>query len=308
MRKAAFLLALVLLLSLLSGCKTNCNPSEAIRYIDTGVDPESWVLVPAGSFCMGQFCKRVEINYDYEIMATPVTNSQYARYLNEALQKGSIKLEGSRILGYYPGDKYYGHRHERKIGEGYWLHMDLSAPGVRIKYSNGSFTVQKGYENHPVTMVTWFGAKAYCEFYGWRLPTEAEWEKAARGTDERAYPWGDHIDKHYTNYRENNKELRKLLGTRCPTTTPVGFFNGKTYDGFKTVDARSPYGAYDMAGNVWEWVADVHPKMHDRFMKGGSWRNYSYNLRIWARNSAGPDYYGAHVGFRCLRTPSRVER
>ncbi len=283
---------------------------QEIAYINTGINPDAWALVPAGEFFEGQF-KNLNhlknIDYDYEIMVTDVTNAQYARYLNEALAAGKIKVEGNRVLGYYPGDKYYGYRHERKIDPGDYLYFALEEPGTRIKFDGKTFTVDRGFENHPVTMVTWFGARAYCQFYGWRLPTELEWEKAARGTKFTAYPWGNEIGPEYANFNLSNKEIRRVLGVKHGITTPVGFFNGKKYGDFQTKDARSPYGLYDMAGNVWQWIADKYPKMSDRFMKGGSWMNYDIYLRIWMRNSALPWYYSINVGFRCVRDVKKPE-
>jgi Sulfatase-modifying factor enzyme 1 len=84
-------------------------------------------------------------------------------------------------------------------------------------------------------------------------------------------------------------------------TTPVGFYNGRVYNGYRTQDARSPYGLYDMAGNVWQWVSDITDGTHDRYLLGGSKDSYGYNLRVWTRNSARPDYYSPSVGFRCAR-------
>jgi len=151
-----------------------------------------------------------------------------------------------------------------------------------------------------MVIVTWFGAKAYCEFYGWRLPTEIEWEKAARGIDGRPFPWGDEIERNNANYYSSHDLFEKIVGG-LGDTTPVGFYNGRTYDGYETLDSASPYGLYDMAGNVWQWTGDVYEDQHYRYLRGGSRENYAYDLRVWTRNSAGPTYYSPNVGFRCVR-------
>jgi len=273
----------------------------SVPFIDTGINPDSWVKIPAGEFLKGQHEHRTSINHDYEIMVTDVTNAQYANYLNEALAKGTIKIKDNQVLGYYPGDEFHGHKHEMKIDAGDWLHLTLGEPGIHIKFDGEKFSVDSGYENHPMVMVTWFGAKAYCDFYGWRLPTENEWEKAARGIDNRPYPWGEEIANNQANFLFSHSELKKFFGGVHPITTPVGFFNGKNYDGYQTKDAASPYGLYDMAGNVWQWTANIYPNTHLRYMRGGSEANYEYNLRVWANNSAEPDFYAINVGFRCVR-------
>lgn len=310
------ILVIILAVAFSAALFVGCDTEEQgwhhfeIKYIDTGVNSNSWAFIPAGEFFEGQF-KNLnhlkKIDYDYEIMVTDVTNAQYAKYLNEALAAGKIKVNENKVLGFYPGDKYYGYRHERKINPGYYLYYLLEEPGDRIKFDGKIFTVDRGFENHPVVNVTWFGARGYCQFYGWRLPTELEWEKAARGPDFRAYPWGNEISPEYANYNLSNKKLRKILGVNHGITTPVGFFNGKKYGDFQTKDARSPYGLYDMAGNVWQWIADKYPKMSDRFMKGGSWMSYDIYLRIWARNSALPWYHDIDIGFRCARDVKNPE-
>ena len=152
----------------------------------------------------------------------------------------------------------------------------------------------------PVVLVTWFGAKAYCEFYDNRLPLEFEWEKAARGTDGRAYPWGDEIARNNANFYSSHDLFEKIVGG-LGDTTPVGFYNGQAYEGYQTLDSPSPYSLYDMAGNVWQWSGDIYDDTHLRYMRGGSKENYEYNLRTWTRNNAGPEYFSPNVGFRCVR-------
>ncbi len=310
MRKKVIILLTIFLALSLSFCgKQPTYKHQSVKYIDTGVNPDTWVLIPKGRFYAGQFLKETDINYDYKIMLTDVTNQMFADYLNKALSEGKIKVKNGKVLGYYKGEKYYGFRHELKIPEGdNYPYFHLDEPGVRISYENGKFIVDKGFENHPATVVTWFGANAYCQYIGGDLPTEMEWEKAARGNTKYSYPWGDDIDKEYANYNFSQKEIReKVFGVDFQITTPVGFFNGRSYNGFETKKSVSPYGLYDMGGNVWQWVKDRYPKMSDRFMKGGSFRNYDVYLRVWFRNSAQPQYGGIDVGFRCVKRPEGVE-
>lgn len=269
-----------------------------------GVDPEAWAPVPSGEFYAGQH-EKVKTTGAYEIMVTDVTVAQYAGFLNQALPQGDVRVDGQAmngpaISGYYPGDAYHGVKHEERIDAGDWLFIPLDDPSQRVAFDGKVFTAQPGYENHPMTDVTWFGAWGYCTYNGWRLPTEAEWEKAARGTDTRPFPWGDEIQRENANFyssRDPYEDMRSY-GSR---TTPVGFYNGHTYDGYETLDSASPYGLYDMAGNVWQWTGDVYEGMHYRFMRGGSKDTYEMDLRLWVRNNATPTYFSPAVGFRCAR-------
>jgi formylglycine-generating enzyme required for sulfatase activity len=297
MKKA--LMILVLSVLILSACKpVDMNASAPV--FETGIDPDTWVMIPAGEFLLGQFEKETLIDYDYEIMVTPVTNSQFASYLNEALEDGSIKVIENQIVGYYPGDPFQAGHHEERVEEGDYIYIPLNDPALRLEFDGEKFTAMDTWANHPMTMVSWFGAQAYCGYYDWRLPTEVEWEKAARGTDDRPYPWGYEVAKNNANYISSLDPFEDMrsYGSR---TTPVGFYNGKAYDGYQTIDSASPFGLYDMAGNVWQWTSDDYAFQHYRYMRGGSMLVYENNLRIWSRNNATPLFYGPAVGFRCAR-------
>lgn len=296
-RRSIFVLLCVLFLV---GCAAPNLPAPTMQ-IQTGVDSESWVNIPAGKFLYGMHEAEVDLQYAYEIMVTDVTNAQYAAHLNRALADGVLSIQADQVVGYYPGDEFHGVKHEERIDAGNWPHFPLQAAGSRILYDGASFTVLGGYENHPVTMVSWFGAQGYCEALGGRLPTEQEWEKAARGaTDNRAYPWGNQLERNQANYYSSQDIFEKTFG-KGGDTTPVGFYNGGTYAGYTTLDGASPYGLYDMAGNVWQWMADIAPGTHYRFLRGGSKIDYGYNLRVWTRNNVRPDYQGPSIGFRCVK-------
>lgn len=280
----------------------SCAPVDlnaSLPTFDTDVDPDAWAQIPAGEFYYGQH-EEVLSTEAYEIMVTNVTTAQYAGFLNEALAADYIKVDGDQIVGFYPGDEFRGVKHEEKIEAGDWIFIPLNDPSQRIKLDGTTFTVQPGYENHPMTMVSWFGARGYCEYNDWRLPTEVEWEKAGRGTDVRPFPWGDEIKRENANFYASRDpfEDMKTFGSR---TTPIGFYNGNTYDGYVTLDSASPYGLYDMAGNVWQWTGNVYEDMHYRFMRGGSKDTYEMDLRLWVRNNATPTYFSPGVGFRCAR-------
>ena len=291
----------ILLAMLTIGC--GANPDLANTQppqVKTDADPQAWALVPAGEFFYGQHEHLVNIGYAYEMMVTDVTNAQYAAYLNEALASTTIQSNESQVTGYYPGDEFHAYNHEEEIPAGEYIHVPLDSPVLRVAFDGDKFEATPGYELHPMVVVTWFGAQAYCDFYGWRLPGEVEWEKAARGTDGRPFPWGDEIERNQANFYSSHDLFEKIFAG-LGDTTPVGFYDGSTYEGYQTQDAASPYGLYDMAGNVWQWMGDVYEYQHYRYMRGGSKDNYEYNLRVWSRNSAGPAFYSTNLGFRCAR-------
>lgn len=165
--------------------------------------------------------------------------------------------------------------------------------------------------DHPAVGLTWNDAKAYCEWGGKRLPTEAEWEKAARGTDGRRYPWG-----HMQPFVDIANYNRGVWVSYQITLVPVesGVSGMSIRHGLKE-GGKSPYGLYHMAGNAAEWVADRYdreyylrspkkdPKGPDsgenHVIRGGSWSDAPVGLRTTARVSAPPDYQDLTLGVRC---------
>ncbi|MFC2026184.1 formylglycine-generating enzyme family protein, partial [Chloroflexota bacterium] len=210
--------------------------------------------------------------------------------------------------GFYEGDSFDGYEHEEEIKPGDKLYLPLLEDGTRLDFDGEVFTAIPEYANHPITMVSWFGANAYCRHFEWGLPTEIEWEKAARGTKlvnghGLPFPWGEEIQGNNANYYSSFDLFEKMFG-KLGNTTPVGFYNGKTYEigegRYETLDSTSPYGLYDMAGNVWQWMGDEYSDQHYRYMRGGSFYSYEVDLRVWKNNSAGPQHYSPALGFRCV--------
>jgi len=190
---------------------------------------------------------------------------------------------------------------------------------IRIHEMNGLWSVKPGFNSHPVTDVTWYGASAFCKWVGGRLPTEAEWEKAAKGAEEHYnYPWGDIWISNASNWRFDGDPFDN---SENPLTTPVGYFDGSIHSGFQTADGRSPYGLYDMAGNAFEWVNDWYngsyystspsdnpqgppESAHGKGLRGGNSGNFGNDhsgLRTALRFSWSPDAALWSSGFRCAR-------
>ena len=296
--KRTLLLIIVLVSFFLISCGAGTGENPPV--IKAGVDPDKWVTVPAGDFFSGHHEHVTAVPYDYEIMVTDVTNKQYADFLNNAVKDGTIVLKEGSLLMNYHGDVFDGYKHEFEFPEGLYPMIPIGEPGVRIVLNGQTYSTSPEFADHPVTFVTWFGAYAYADYYGWRLPTEIEWEKAARGTDTRPFPWGEEIEFGNANYYVSHDPYEKIYG-KNGTTTPVGFYNGSTYDGFETIDSPSPYGLYDVVGNVAQWTSDIYEDQHYRYLRGGSKERYGFDLRIWTRDSAGPEHYSPAIGFRCAR-------
>ena len=247
-----------------------------------GKDGSKMALIPAGDFQMGDAFNegdgdelpvhKVHIDAFY-MDINEVTNAQYARFLNEYGKE--TDADGNELL-------------------------DLNSKYGHIQRIRDTYSVQVGYEDYPVIEVSWHGAAAYAEFYDKRLPTEAEWEKAARGgLAGKRYPWGDALTHNDANYSGTGG--KDVWDT---TAAPVGSFD------------PNGYGLYDVAGNVWEWCADwydsgyyVNPPERNptgpnlgtlRVLRGGSRAYNTSYLRVANRHYDAPGNTGSTFGFRCV--------
>jgi serine/threonine-protein kinase len=277
----------------------NNQPEPRFELGDTqfrNTDGMTMVYVPAGQFKMGSDdldeCLYSNPAHDVSIDAfwidqTEVTNSMFAKFLND---QGNQLNDG--IAWLEPGS---GHR---GIKYGY------------IEEHNDSFSTLDGYDDYPVIEVSWYGAAAYCAWIGGRLPTEAEWEYAARGPDGNQYPWGNTFDGERVNYCDKY----------CPESwKDKTFIDGaiRWTDVGSYPEGVSWCGALDMAGNVWEWVNDWWsenyytnsptdnpdgPESGDfRIGRGGSWYDEGWRMNSICRKGLQSSSARMHwVGFRCV--------
>ncbi len=255
--------------------------------------PDNMVLIPAGEFQMGsnhvEAAEREKPEHIVYVDAFcidkyPVTNAQYMRFIEENPQwrKPSIPDTNSRTKQRTPSilNKYHGGNYLND-----WVENDFPT----------------GKDNHPVTHVSWYAAMAYAEWVGKRLPTQAEWEKAARGgVSAQRYPWGDVLD---STYAECDKDVGQIY--------PVGKF------------LENNYGLHDMVGNVWEWCLNLYDEdldvlisdylnvTSDRILRGGTQLISSEPVHIDAYQVSNPKYtivlpssyhtkFIANIGFRCI--------
>ena len=269
------------------------RPARVLEMGDTQTrirDGMVMVYVPAGQFEMGSSQEQPVHTVALDVFwidQTEVTNAQFTAFLNE---QGNQVEDGVAWLepGAGRGGIVYGH----------------------IEEDDGVFRPQTGYKDYPVIEVSWYGAAAYCGWAGGRLPTEAEWEYAARGPQAWVYPWGNTFDGERTNY--------------CDASCSYDWRDTNFDDGFaqwapvgRYPDGASWCGALDMAGNVWEWVSDwwsedyyahsptKNPQGPDsgtiRIARGGSWFDEDWQVRASCRKGLTPSSYRMHwVGFRCV--------
>jgi len=274
--------------------------------------PFDMKIVPDGIFTMGnepygygnEFHPGNPVQVpEFEMMENLVTNQQYAEFLNDMYDAQAIIV--------YQDDVYSADTSE--------FYIAVSSAECQIDFYGGNFTVPAADQNYPVTLMTWYGANAFAEYNNMQLPTEAMWEKAARGTygsdsngdgvgDGYKYPWGNTIDGSYANYQNSGDPWET---GDWPLTSPVGAYDGSNYSGFQTHDNSSIYEIYDMCGNVWEWCQDWYgayqnphnppPGGTHKVVRAGSWNSSTYFCRNAYRQFYAPDTFYSNLGFRCVR-------
>lgn len=288
-------------------------------------EPDNYADVPAGRYVLGDSSyvldgrtypadslehpiHDITISSAYRIEKTEVTNRLYLEYVRKAI------LGDTASVTYSEGAIYGRDREHPEFRD---VYLVLSRSRIFFDLDRRSFAVQSGFEEHPVTGATWAGASAYALFYGLRLPTEAEWEAAARGGNgELNYPFFGGLELTRTEGpRRVNYAGSRSVGDPFPgTTTPVRFYDGQVYQGFQTIDTPSVFGLYDMAGNVAEWVNDwlglegyratdnIDPQGEPdgiyRVVRGGSFQLSRAGVRCTGRMGLPPGESYITVGFR----------
>ncbi|MDP7179337.1 MAG: formylglycine-generating enzyme family protein [Verrucomicrobiota bacterium] len=257
------------------------------------------VLVAAGTFDMGSDRgDRHEapihpVTLDaYWIDRYETTNRAFQRFVQSTAYETLAEREGSSVI-------YRDGGYSTVEGASWW-------------HPTGPDSDLVGRLDHPVVQVIWDEADAYCRWASKRLPTEAEWERAARGTDRRTFPWGEG-GSHTPTARANAG-----AESCCHESAHDGFLNTAPVGSFP--QGASPAGALDMAGNAWEWTGDhfdpyfygKSPEKNptgpvggtERILRGGSWISYAFMLRTTYRGHHTPDTRHNYSGFRCARSQS----
>jgi formylglycine-generating enzyme len=334
------------------GAGSDCDPNPC--------SPPGMVLIPAGEFQMGDFfgegnsdeLPRHAVYVDAFYMDTyEVTSQQYCDALNWAWAQGGLIQVTSGVVYKHGGTSYV------------YCDTTTSSSYSRITWDGGTqtFGVTSGKESHPMVTVSWYGSVAYanwrsgmqgkplcydlstwaCNFgSGYRLPTEAEWEKAARGgASGHRFPWSDqdtiqharcnyYSSSYYSYDTSPTRNYHPCWGTGgYPRTSPVGFFDGSlrykadwgwpgSPTSYQTASGANGYGLHDMAGNVWEWCNDWYSSTYyssspyddphgpengeGRLLRGGSWIGIANYCRCAIRDNSRPGGRNDIDGFRCV--------
>lgn len=223
-------------------------------------DGKEMVHVPMGEFLYGEDKQRVNLS-EFWIDKTPVTNTEFARFVQATGYETTAEKVGTGCANI----------------AGKWE----DTQGADWRHPGGPKTDIQNIADHPVVQVSWGDALAYAKWTGKRLPTEQEWEKAARSTDGREYPWG------------NQKPTRDLcnFNKQEGRTTPAGKYSPQ---------GDSPYGCEDMSGNIWEWTSNESEEGGGKVLRGGGWSHPAENVRLILRSIHHPDDRYDTDGFRCV--------
>jgi formylglycine-generating enzyme required for sulfatase activity len=273
-------------------------------------DQGSMVYVPAGKFEMG--IKDDNIPYILTLCQEFNQDCMYENTSQLSRPAHGVKLDGFWIDKYEITNAQFAaflnHQGNQQENGATWLSIDNPHSLIELDFDN--YKPKDGYAEHPVIEVTWYGANAYCEWVGARLPTEAEWEYAARGPENNLFPWGNTFDITRLNFCDTTCE--KFWKTEDYDT---GYSDGysKTAPVGTYPKGASWCGTMDMAGNVWEWVADwmgpfsvfsqTNPTGSEtgtlKIIKGGAWCNAPTVFVSAYRWNYAPFGSGFNVGFRC---------
>jgi len=237
-------------------------PQPEARPAEGGKAPSDMVFIPSGEAIVGS--SEEEINRMAQRQGVDLAE------LMDEKPKRQVFVKGFFI------DKYEVTQAQYK------KFVDATGHKPPLNWEGNTYPAGKG--EHPVVFVSWEDAKAYCEWAGKRLPTGEEWEKAARGSEGRVYPWGN----------EYGGEKVNLVNAGRGDTAPVGEYKGDL----------SPYEVHDMGGNVSEWTSSWYDSDKNSYiLKGGSWYNEIYTARGAQRTAGLPEYRLNIVGFRCAKSP-----
>lgn len=283
--------------------------------------------VPAGPFAQGDcgrfnpadssgFCPPANPGQTgaFNMDKYEVTNQLFAQFLNDLHEAMWVKVTSGQVFS-KAGDTLFAQVYP--LGDEHSGIEYVSTSGT-----TGTFLPRSGRENHPVVEISWFGADRFARHFGRRLPTESEWEKAARGTSSdfgwlryvngdlpdsvglgNPFPWGDSTDPRYCNYLNSGDPFEVRVGVG---TTPVGYYDGFSRGGYSTRSNQSVYGIFDLAGNVAEWCTDVYVpygggtsgNLHS--IRGGGWRSGQRSCQTYWREAMSPDSTDNLVGFRTV--------
>ncbi len=240
------------------------------------------IPIPGGAFVMGdaegdanEAPKTVTVQ-PFRIMRREVTNRQFADFAAESGYRSDVEERGTG---------WVWNRRWRLVKGADWRHPQGPASDLRRRW------------DHPVVQISAHDAGAFCAFHGLRLPTEAEWEFAARGSDGRRFPWGDDPPREGRPRRANLGAIKC-----CDTDLADGYLRTAPTGSYP--EGASPFGLLDMAGNVWEWTATPFPDRTDWVsLRGGGWGNNPYCLRTSYRHGNPPHIGLDMVGLRCAADP-----